>query len=55
VSTDSGSPEPANTDDPVHRFTVQRGMRIAVVIETRDWYRGLLHAAVARVRIEGHN
>ena len=39
----------------VHRFTVQRGMAVALVIETRDWYAGLLQAAMARVRIEGHN
>jgi hypothetical protein len=39
----------------VHTFTVQRGMAVAIVIETRDWYSGLLQAAVARVRIEGLN
>jgi hypothetical protein len=39
----------------VYRFTVQRGMRIALVIETHDWYSGLLQAALARVRIEGQN
>ena len=39
----------------VHTFTVLRGMAIAIVIETRDWYSGLLQAAVARVRIEGLN
>jgi hypothetical protein len=39
----------------IHRFTVQRGMAIALVIETRDWYSGLLQAAMARVRIEGQN
>ena len=51
-------PEPqgdAAADDVVHRFTVQRGMLIALVIETRDWYAGLLQAAMARVRIEGQN
>lgn len=39
----------------VHQFTVLRGMVVAVVIETRDWYLGLLQAALARVRLEGHN
>ena len=52
-------PEPESQDDAadavVHRFTVQRGMLIALVIETRDWYSGLLQAATARVRIEGLN
>jgi hypothetical protein len=42
-------------DAEVHRFTVQRGMAVALVIETRDWYSGLLQAAMARVRVEGHN
>ncbi len=39
----------------VHRFTVHRGMLVALVIETRDWYAGLLQAAIARVRVEGQN
>ena len=39
----------------VHTFTVLRGMAIALVIETRDWYSGLLQAALARIRIEGQN
>ena len=39
----------------VHQFTVLRGMAVAVVIETRDWYLGLLQAALARIRLEGHN
>jgi hypothetical protein len=30
-------------------------MNVALVIETRDWYAGLLHAATARVRFEGQN
>jgi hypothetical protein len=51
-------PTPSN-DAPegevVHTFTVLRGMAIAIVIETRDWYSGLLQAALARVRIEGQN
>ena len=42
-------------DAVVHRFTVHRGMLVAIVIETRDWYSGLLQAALARVRIEGLN
>ena len=41
--------------DVVHQFTVLRGMTVAMVIETREWYLGLLHAALARVRLEGHN
>ena len=39
----------------VHQFTVLRGMAVAMVIETRDWYLGLLQAALARVGLEGHN
>jgi hypothetical protein len=48
-------PEDVTDDAEVHRFTVQRGMAVALVIETRDWYSGLLQAAMARVRIEGQN
>jgi hypothetical protein len=52
-------PEPGlefqEDDAEIHRFTVQRGMVVALVIETRDWYSGLLQAAMARVRIEGLN
>jgi len=55
-------PDPEFHDDvpdselaEVHRFTVHRGMVIALVIDTRDWYSGLLQAAMARVRLEGHN
>jgi hypothetical protein len=53
-------PEPGASDEAtpqtiVHRFTVQRGMAVALVLETRDWYSGLLQAALARVRIEGLN
>jgi hypothetical protein len=48
-------PEELADDAEVHRFTVQRGMAVALVIETRDWYSGLLQAAMARVRIEGQN
>jgi len=46
---------PHPPDDVVHRFTVQRGMAVALVIETPDWYAGLLRAALARIRIEGLN
>jgi hypothetical protein len=48
-------PEDARPDAVVHQFTVQRGMAVAVVIETRDWYLGLLQAALARIRLEGSN
>jgi hypothetical protein len=54
----SPEPEPTPDDAPsqvVHQFTVQRGMAVAVVIETRDWYLGLIQAALARVRLEGGN
>jgi hypothetical protein len=39
----------------LYRFTVQRGMLVALVIETPDWYTGLLQAAAARARVEGQN
>jgi hypothetical protein len=42
-------------EEVIYRFSVQRGMTVALVIETPDWYSGLLHAALARVRIEGQN
>jgi len=52
------SPETPN-DGPqqviIYRFSVNRGMAIALVIETPDWYSGLLQSALARVRIEGQN
>jgi hypothetical protein len=49
-------PEEQTSDAQViHTFTVLRGMAIALVIETSDWYSGLLQAALARVRIEGRN
>jgi hypothetical protein len=49
-------PDPLDDAAPevVHQFTVLRGMAVAVVIETRDWYQGLLQAALARVRLEGN-
>ena len=34
---------------------VRSELAVALVIETRDWYSGLLQAALARVRIEGRN
>ena len=53
-------PEPDRDETPrrepdVYCFTVLRGMTVAIVIETRDWYAGLIQAARARVRIEGSN
>jgi hypothetical protein len=48
-------PDERATDGIVYRFEVQRGMTVALVIETQDWYSGLLHAAMARVRMEGQN
>ena len=47
--------EEATAEPKVYHFTVQRGMAVALVIETQDWYAGLLQAAMARVRIEGQN
>jgi len=57
---DTGMSEPTPSEKTpegqvVHTFTVLRGMAVALVIETRDWYSGLLQAALARVRIEGQN
>jgi hypothetical protein len=54
------APEPNFPEDTApqaitHQFTVLRGMTVALVIETRDWYAGLLQAALARVRLEGQN
>jgi hypothetical protein len=53
--TDPAPPEQTPDGQDVHTFTVLRGMVVAIVIETRDWYSGLLQAALARVRIEGLN
>ena len=53
--TDPTPSDKAPEGQVVHTFTVLRGMAIAIVIETRDWYSGLLQAALARVRIEGQN
>jgi len=51
---DSAAPE---TSPPavMHQFTILRGMAVMMVIETRDWYLGLLQSALARVRLEGDN
>lgn len=51
-------PNPSDDAAPhaiVHQFTVLRGMAVALVIETHDWYAGLIQAALARVRLEGLN
>lgn len=48
-------PSDGTPDITLHRFTVLRGMMIALVIETPDWYWGLLQAALARVEVEGLN
>jgi hypothetical protein len=55
MSTEPESSEPTPTGPVVHQFTVLRGMAVALVIETCDWYSGLLQAALARVRLEGQN
>lgn len=55
MSTERGPSDPTPTGPVVHQFTVLRGMAVALVIETRDWYSGLLQAAMARVRLEGQN
>lgn len=59
----STEPEPSQPESSppippgpvVHQFTVLRGMAVALVIETCDWYSGLLQAALARVRLDGQN
>lgn len=55
MSTEPDPSAPTPTGPVVHQFTVLRGMAVALVIETCDWYSGLLHAALARVRLEGLN
>ncbi len=55
MSPDPDWPTEDAPDPTMHRFTVNRGMLVAFVIETTDWYWGLLQAAAARVRIEGLN
>lgn len=54
-ATPDETPQAQPQAQDVHTFTVLRGMVVAIVIETRDWYSGLLQAALARVRIEGLN
>jgi hypothetical protein len=52
----AGEPNSFEDTSPItHQFTVLRGMTVALVIETRDWYSGLLQAALARIRLEGKN
>src|SRR5712691_7309056 len=51
----NGGPDDKPQQVIIYRFSVNRGMAIALVIETPDWYAGLLQAALARVRIEGLN
>jgi hypothetical protein len=49
---------PSDTSAPrsvVYQFTVLRGMAVALVIETPDWYSGLVQAALARIRLDGCN
>jgi len=53
--TEPAPPDETPQTQDVHTFTVLRGMVVAIVIETRDWYSGLLQAALARVRIDGMN
>ena len=61
LQSDTGMIDPAPSEQTperqeiVHTFTVLRGMAVAIVIETHDWYSGLLQAALARIRIEGLN
>jgi hypothetical protein len=55
MSTEPESAQPTPAGPVVHQFTVLRGMAVALVIETCDWYSGLLQAALARVRLEGQN
>jgi hypothetical protein len=55
MSTEPESSQPTPAGPVVHQFTVLRGMAVALVIETCDWYSGLLQAALARVRLEGQN
>jgi hypothetical protein len=52
---DQDVPREETRDATIYQFSVQRGMTVALVIETPDWYAGLLHAALARVRLEGQN
>jgi hypothetical protein len=54
----AGIDSPQETPPRTPSFISSRscgGMAVAVVIETRDWYLGLVQAAQARVRLEGDN
>ena len=55
VQSDSGAFNDSPQQAIIYRFSVNRGMAIALVIETPHWHSGLLQAALARVRIEGQN
>lgn len=55
VQSEGDPPSDDQQQQVIYRFSVQRGMAVALVIETPDWYSGLLQAALARIRIEGHN
>ena len=55
VHSQGDPPSDDQQQQVIYRFSVQRGMAVALVIETPDWYSGLLQAALARIRIEGHN
>lgn len=55
MSEEPDRPEDAAPGAVVHQFTVQRGMLVAIVIETQDWYQGLIQAALTRIRLEGYN
>ena len=55
VDPSSDTPNDGPQQMIIYRFSVNRGMAIALVIETPDWYSGLLQSALARVRIEGQN
>jgi hypothetical protein len=55
VDPSSDTPNDGPQQVIIYRFSVNRGMAIALVIETPDWYSGLLQSALARVRIEGQN
>jgi hypothetical protein len=53
--TDPLQPEEAAPRQRLHRFVVNRGMAVVLVVESVSWYVGLLQAALARVVVEGHN
>ena len=53
--TDAAPPSGSPPGAAVHQFTVHRGMTLVLVIETPDWYAGLLHSSLARIALEGRN